>query len=188
LDECRSFAALEGPDRGLARAIASTALRYRGGLDHIIGEYIDKPLPKRAARAQDILRIAAAQSLVLKSPDHAVVSTAVAVAQDFREISGYAGLINAVARKIAKAGPERLEKLPERINTPGWMWRGWERAYGPAQARAIARANTSEAALDLTAKNPAEAAEIAAQTGGAVVQTGSVRLSASAEVTALAGF
>ncbi len=188
LDECRSFAALDGPDRGLARAIASTVLRYRGGLDHIIGEYIDKPLPKRAARAQDILRIAAAQSLVLKSPDHAVVSTAVAIAQDFREISGYAGLINAVARKIAKAGPASLEKLPERINTPGWMWRGWERAFGPAQARAIARANTVEAALDLTAKIPAEAAEIAEQTGGAVVQTGSVRLNAGAEVTSLAGF
>jgi len=188
LESCRSFNALEGPDRGLAHMLAATVLRRSGGLDHVIGLYVDKPLPKSAARAHDILRIAAAQSLILGTPDHAAVSTAVALANAFRETAGYAGLVNAVARKIALLGPQALEKLPERIDTPGWMWRGWERAYGPETARAIARANAREAPLDVTMKARADAEAFAREAQGVLLPTGSVRLPAGVDVTALPGF
>jgi len=154
LEDCRSFNALEGPDRGLAHALAATVMRRRGTIDHQIGLYIDRPIPKRSARATDVLRLAAAQSLFLQTPDHAVVSTAVALAQEFRETAGYAGLVNAVARKIAAAGPAAIAALPERTDTPGWIWRGWERNYGADVARAIAKAHQSEAMIDLTRATP----------------------------------
>ncbi|HXI86302.1 MAG TPA: transcription antitermination factor NusB, partial [Parvularculaceae bacterium] len=83
LGKCRSFEALEGADRAFARALASTVLRRQGGIDAVIGAYIDKPLPKRAEKATDILRLAAAQSAILGTADHAAVSTAVALAQAF---------------------------------------------------------------------------------------------------------
>lgn len=188
LEDCRSFNALEGADRGLAHALAAGVMRRRGTIDHVIGRYIDKPIPKRSARATDVLRLAAVQSLFLKTPDHAVVATAVALAQEFRETGGYAGLVNAVARKIAEAGTSAIEALPERTDTPGWMWRGWERNFGPDGARAIARAHQHEAPIDLTPRDKAEAARIAEETNGALLPTGSIRVPAGSKVPRLAGF
>jgi 16S rRNA (cytosine967-C5)-methyltransferase len=188
LDDCRSFNALEGPDRGLAHVLVAAVLRRRGALDEAIGRYVDRPIPKRSARTTDVLRLAAAQSLLLGTPDHAVCATAVALVQDYRETAGYAGLVNAVARKIAKAGPAAIADLPERIDTPGWMWRGWERNFGPDGARAIARAHQAEAPNDITPRHPEEAMDIARETGGALLATGSIRLPAGAKITALPGF
>ena len=188
LADCRSFNALEGPDRAFAHAMAATVLRRRGSIDHAIGLYIDKPLPKRSARATDILRLATAQTLILGTPAHAAVSTAVALAEAFRETENYAALVNAVARKISALGSDLFAKLPERIDTAGWMWRSWERAYGAETTRAIARANAAEAPIDLTPRDPADAAALAADTGGALLPTGSVRLSPGAKVVALPGY
>jgi 16S rRNA (cytosine967-C5)-methyltransferase len=188
LEECRSFNALEGPDRGFAHVLAAGVLRRRGAIDHVIGLYIDRPLPKRSERATDILRLAAVQTLFLGTPAHAAVSTAVALTEEFGETENYAGLVNAVARKVAATGPAVLAKLPERIDTPGWMWRSWERAYGPETTRSIARAHASEAPLDLTPRDPADAEALARDSGGALLATGSVRLPAGSKVTSLPGF
>ena len=188
LEDCRSFNALEGPDRGLAHALAATVMRRRGTIDHFIGQYIDTPIAKRSARATDVLRLAAAQSLFLKTPDHAVVSTAVALVQEFRETAGYSGLVNAVARKIAASAPGCLAGLSERLDTPGWIWRGWERNFGPEGARAIAKAHQKEALIDLTPRDPAGAALLAETIHGRLLPTGSVRIDAGAKLTLLAGY
>lgn len=188
LEDCRTFNALEGSDRGLAHALAATVMRRRGTIDHVIGLHIDRPIPKRSARATDVLRLAAAQSLFLKTPDHAVVSTAVALAQEFRETAGYSGLVNAVARKVAKAGADSIANLPERTDTPGWMWRGWERNFGADAARAIAKAHQKEAAIDLTARTPGGAEDLAETVHGELLPTGSVRLDAGTRLTVLAGY
>ncbi|MCB2112034.1 MAG: transcription antitermination factor NusB [Parvularculaceae bacterium] len=187
-EACRTFGALEGPDRGLAHAIAAAVMRRRGTIDHVIGPYLDRPIPKRAERAMNVLRLAAAQSLFLKTPDHAVVSTAVALTKEYRETAGYAGLVNAIARKMAAAAEKSLKGLPERIDTPGWMWRGWERNFGPETARAIARAHQGEAAVDLTPRDRETASEIAMKTNGALLPTGSVRLPSGAKIPMVAGF
>lgn len=188
LDACRSFGALEGRDRAFARALASTVLRRQGTIDALIGKYIDKPLPARAQKATDILRLAAAQSAIMGVDDHAAVSTAVAVAKDFREAGGYAGLINAVARKVAIDGAAAAATLPERVDTPGWLWRSWERSFGPAKARQIAAAHRREAPLDLTLKAPAEAQSLAARLNAHILPTGSLRLEGAGDVPGLDGF
>ncbi|MFQ5562806.1 MAG: transcription antitermination factor NusB, partial [Parvularculaceae bacterium] len=123
LAACRSFNALKGPDRSFARALASTVLRRRGTLDHVIGPYLNRPLPARSAAVMDILRLAGAQVLLMGTPAHAAVSTATSLAGEKRETAGYRGLVNAIARKLASAGPEAIAKLPARIDTPGWLWR-----------------------------------------------------------------
>ena len=184
---CRSFNDLEGPDRGFARALATEVLRRRGSIDHVLGAYIDRPLPPKAVRAMDILRIAAAQSLFLETPDHAAVSTAVDLASERREIAGYAKLINAVARKVAKNGKAALAKLPDRVDTPAWLWRTLERNYGPVKAKSIASAHRMEAPLDLTLKDPATAGEWAEKLGAEILPTGSLRLK-NANVQTLPGF
>ena len=188
LEDCRSFNALEGADRGLARALASTVLRRRGSIDHLIGRYLTRPLPKKSARAMDILRLACAQLTILKTPDHAAVSTSVALAKAFQETQGYAGLINAIARKLATTAPDALDSLPARVDTPGWLWRAWERHYGAALTRRIALAHRSEAPLDLTVRAADTATALADQLGGTVIGAQTIRLDTRASVTALAGF
>lgn len=184
----RSFNELEGADRGFARALVSTVLRRRGALDHILGAYIDRPLPKKAARVMDILRLAAAQSLYLETPPHAAVSTAVELAGERREIAGYAKLVNAVARKVSKAGPAVAGNLPARVDTPSWMWRAWERAYGPARTRAIAQAHAKEAPLDLTLKKTETIDHWAGRLEAERLPFGSLRLHRAKNVTELPGF
>jgi len=188
LDHCRSFNALEGPDRSFAHTLAANVLRRRGAIDHLIGLYIDKPLPRRSARATEVLRLAAVQSLILQTPAHAVVSTAVALTEEFRETVNYAGLVNAVARKISGLGVGAIAKLPERIDTPGWMWRSWERSFGPDTTRAIAKAHAAEAPIDLTPRDPADADALAREAGGDLLATGSVRVPAGTKVSALPGY
>lgn len=188
LKDCRTFDLLEGPDRGFARALASCVLRRRGSLDHVLGAYIDRPLPKRAIRVMDILRLASAQTLFMGTPDHAAVSTAVSLAGERRENLGYAKLVNAVARKVAKNGPAVVKKLPARVDTPGWLWRSWERAYGAQTARAIAEAHHNEPRLDVTLKAPGAANEWTDRLEAELLPTGSLRRAGVSDVTQLAGF
>ncbi|MEM8771931.1 MAG: transcription antitermination factor NusB [Pseudomonadota bacterium] len=188
LEQSRSFAILEGADRAFARAMASSVLRRRGSIDHILGAYIDRPLPKKAGRVMDILRLAAVQTLVLKTPDHAAVSTAVELAGERRETAAYAKLVNAVARKVAKNGAAALEKVPDRADTPGWMWRGWERAFGPARARAIAQAHHVPAPLDLTVKDLNSLESHRGALDAEVLLEKTLRLSAGGDIADLPGY
>lgn len=184
----RPFEHLEGPDRGFARALVSETLRRRGSIDHVIGAFLDRPLPKKSARVMDILRIATTQLLILQTPPHAAVSTSVDLAADRRETAGYAKLVNAIARKIGKTGPETLAKLPARTDTPSWLWRSWERSFGPVKTRAIAEAHRIFAPLDITLK-PGEDAQIwAGRLGAELLSTGSLRVAKASDVTALDGF
>lgn len=188
LSLCRTFEVLKGSDRGFARALTSVVLRRRGSLDHILGTYIDRPLPKKSARVMDILRLASAQLLFLGTPAHAAVSTAVDLAAERRETAGYAKLINAVSRKVAKNGADALKKLPARADTPAWLWRSWERAYGPQKTRSIAEAHINEPPLDIQLKSPAETTDWAERLGAEVLSEGTLRLSGARDVTALEGF
>lgn len=188
LEKCRSFNALEGADRSFARLLATLVLRRQGALDTLIGAYVDKPLPKRAEKATDMLRLAAVQSAFLETPDHAAVSTAVELANGFQETAGYASLINAVARKVAKDAKAAVEGMPERIDTPGWMWRSWERAYGPATARVIALAHREEPPLDLTLRRGEDAELVATRLGAEILPTGSLRMKAPRDVASLPGY
>ncbi len=188
LTECRSFDALTGPDRGFARALATMVLRRRGSLDHMLGAYIDRPLPKKAVRVMDILRLASAQLVFMGTPAHAAASTAVSLAGERRETAGYGKLINAIARKIAKTGAAAAEKLPARADTPAWLWRSWERNFGPQKARAIAAAHTKEPPLDIILKDPAGTSTWSETLGAEVLFDGVLRLQRAGDVTALPGF
>lgn len=152
LQQCRTFNVLEGADRAFARHLVSTVLRRRGAIDEIIGGYLERPLPAKSVEVHDILRLATAQLVLLDTPPHAAVATAVELAHGKRETSGYKKLVNAIARKISEKGKDKLAKLPARVDTPGWMWRSWERSYGSARTREIATAHQQTAPLDLVLK------------------------------------
>ena len=166
---------LDPRDRSAAHRLAAAVLRRAGTLDAILEPFLRKepPVPVR-----NVLRLGAAGLLLLDTPIHAAVGTAVALAKT-RGLSPFAGLTNAVLRKVAAAGPEALDALDgPRLDTPPWLWASWG-----AQARAIATAHRQEAPLDLTLKPgtaPPEGAEL--------LPTGSVRFPPGTRVADISGF
>ncbi len=185
--DAAGFAALADRDRALTRALTATVLRRLGTLRHLITLFVERGLPAQAPRVETALLVGAAQILFLDVPDHAAVDLAVRLVQADRRAARYAGLVNAVLRRVAREGAKRLAELdPIMLDTPGWLLERWITNHGEATARAIAAANSHEPALDLTVKSGPDA--WAVRLGGRVLPTGSVRLIAHGVVTALAGF
>ena len=187
LDSTSEFVSLAERDRALVRVLVATVLRRLGTLRHLLGLFLDRGLPAQTPRVETALLIGASQILFLNVPDHAAVDLSVRLAQADRRAAGFAGLINAVLRRVAREGAARLAALDTSVlDTPDWLMARWTASYGAATARAIAAANRAEPALDLTVKsNPEHWAE---KLGGRVLPTGSVRVIATGAVSALPGF
>ena len=187
LNESPHFNALQGRDRGFARAMASAALRRLGGIDAVLAQYLAKPLPETAFLARALLRVGAAQILALGTPAHAAVAETVQAANNARETFGFAKLMNAVLRKVASEGIAQFEALPPGADLPAWLFTRWRSVYGDETANTIALALREEPPLDLTVKIDAEgwaARLLAAQT-----PTNALRITpAPSDVTALPGF
>ena len=174
-------------DRALVRTIVAIVLRRLGTLRHLLGELLERGMPREAPQIESVLLVGAVQLLFLDVPDHAAVDLAVRLAQADRNGARYSGLVNAVLRKLARDGKGRLAALDTALlDTPEWLMRRWITHYGEATARAIATAHSHEPALDLTVKSDPEG--WAARLGGRALPTGTVRLIASGPVAALQGF
>jgi 16S rRNA (cytosine967-C5)-methyltransferase len=172
-------------DRALMRRLVATALRRLGTLRHLIGSFLERGLPPDAPRIETILLLGAAQILWLDVPDHAAVDLSVRLAQADRRAARYAGLVNAVLRRIAQSRA-LLEADGRPHDTPDWLLERWTGAYGAETARAIACSNGHEPALDLTTKaNPESWAE---RLHGRVLPSGTVRTLAQGSITLLPGF
>ncbi len=177
--------ALAERDRALLRMVVATALRRLGTIRALLGRFLERGLPENTPRIEAALIVGAAQILFLEVPDHAAVDLSVRLAR--AESGGrYAGLVNAVLRRMVREGRTALEGLDPALDTPAWLYERWTRAYGAATARAIAAAHRVEPALDLSVK--ADAESWAARLGGRLLPTGSLRVEAHGPVTALPGY
>jgi 16S rRNA (cytosine967-C5)-methyltransferase len=177
--------ALADRDRALMRRLAATVLRRLGTLRHLLGTFLEKGFPADAPRTETILLIGAAQILWLDVPDHAAVDLSVRLAQADRRAARYAGLVNAVLRRVAQArGTLKIDAATR--DTPAWLLTRWTKHYGKDNARAIAAMNGEEPALDLTVKSDAES--WAERLRGRVLPTGTVRTLAHGSVALLPGF
>jgi 16S rRNA (cytosine967-C5)-methyltransferase len=182
-----ALATLADRDRALVRALVATVLRRLGTLRHLLGRLLERGLPADAPRVESALLIGTAQILWLEVPDHAAVDLAVRLVQADRRDARYAGLVNAVLRRVARDGVGELAGLDTAaLDTPDWLLARWLRNYGADTARAIALANGREPALDLTVKD--DAAHWATALGGRVLPTGSVRVPAHGPVASLPGY
>jgi 16S rRNA (cytosine967-C5)-methyltransferase len=183
----RALAALPDRDRAFVRALTATVLRRLGSLRHVLSLFLERGPPEEAPRAETALLIGAAQILFLHVPDHAAVDLSVRLVLQDRRAARYAGLVNAVLRRVVREGAARMRAADAAIlDTPEWLMQRWTATYGAATAHAIAAANGCEAALDITVKHdPAVWAE---RLGGLLLPTGSVRTIAGGSVTALPGF
>jgi len=187
LEGNRALGALDERDRALARALTAIVLRRLGSLRHVLNSFLERGLPPQAPRAETALALGAAQILFFDVPDHAAVDLAVRLVQADRHAARFAGLVNAVLRRVAREGAAVLAGLDApMLDTPDWLLTRWTATYGATTARAIAAANSHEPALDLTVKG--DPAVWAAKLQGRVLPTGTVRTLAHGAVTALPGF
>ncbi len=166
---------MDARDRAAGHRLAAAVLRRAGSLDAAMEPWLRKAPPPPV---RQILRLGAAGVLLLETPAHAAVATAVALARR-RGLAPFAGLVNAVLRRVAAAGPALLDALDgPRLDTPGWLWSAWGR-----EARAIATAHLSEAPLDLSLAPGAQPPP-----GGEELPTGSWRYPAGTRVPDLPGY
>jgi 16S rRNA (cytosine967-C5)-methyltransferase len=179
--------ALADRDRALTRALVATALRQLGTVRHLLGLFLERGFPADAPRVETALIIGAVQILWLEVPDHAAVDLAVRLAQADRRAARYSGLVNAVLRRVAQHGAQRLSGIDATaLDTPNWLMTRWVKSFGTDTARTIAAAHAHEPALDLTVKRDPE--QWAAVLGGRVLPTGSLRAVVHGPVSALPGY
>ncbi|HYC18675.1 MAG TPA: transcription antitermination factor NusB [Pseudolabrys sp.] len=178
------LSALADRDRALTRRLAATVLRRLGTLRHLVSGFLEKGFPSDAPRAETILLLGAAQILWLEVPDHAAVDLSVRLAQADRRAARYAGLINAVLRRVAQNGAVLTDSVSR--DTPEWLLKRWKKIYGAETARAIAAANGHEPALDITVKR--DAGSWAERLRGRVLPTATVRTLAHGAISLLPGF
>lgn len=165
---------IEARDKAAAHRLAACVLRHTGTLDAVLEPYLRREPPPEL---RNILRIGAAGFLFLGTPAHAAVGTAVDLTRS-RKLAPFAGLVNAVLRRVVTQGPDILDELDmPRLDTPVWAWRSWG-----VQARAIASAHAHEAPLDVSPL-PGYSCD-----SGTLLPTGSWRFPAGTAVSEVPGF
>lgn len=131
---------LVGADRAFAVAIASEALRWMVDIDALIDGATAQILPDDV-KSRAVLRIALAQLLVLKSPGHAVVSTALPLVA-----GGPRRLVHAI---LSRAQQEEWQ-LPERATLPLPTAERWAEQWSLAMVEAAEAAWSAPPPIDLS--------------------------------------
>ena len=177
-----AVASLAPADRARAQRLATETLRWASRADRVLGPYLRKrPWP----RTHDALRLGVWEILADGAAAHGVVNSLVAVLGEIEQTRGQAGLANAILRKVADADID-WDALPL-PQLPKWLRKPLIDDYGKAVVAAIEAAHAAGAPLDLTPA-PAAPDDLAERLGAEVLPTGTLRLRALAQVSALKGF
>lgn len=181
-EQAGQLAALDAPGRARAQRLALETLRHLARADAMLKPHLRKA-PPPDLRA--LLRLATVELCVLGEAPHGVVNAAVDLAHaGGRRTEGFAGLVNAVLRKVAAEG-ERWARLdPPAL--PGWLRGRLMSAWGKAAVMRMEAAQLAGAPIDLSVKTDAEA--WAERLGAELLPTGSLRLPAGLQLTELPGY
>jgi 16S rRNA (cytosine967-C5)-methyltransferase len=185
LDEGLSHPALQalsGRDRAFARALVMATLRRLGPIDSALQSKVKKAPPDKVVQ---VLRLGVAQAFVLKTPAHAAVTTSVDLVAQDKGLAMFKGLVNAVLRGLVREPPELDD--PELL-APSWLYARWRAVYSIEGARQIAAMIAEEPATDLSFKDPAQAATLAAELEGEVLPGGSLRTFRRGDISTWPGF
>ena len=166
---------LTGADRAFAVAIASETLRWMVDIDALIDSATAQILPDDV-KSRTVLRIALAQLLVLKSPPHAVVSTALPLVA-----GGPRRLVHAL---LSRAQQEEWA-LPDHASLPHDAAERWAAQWGYGVADAAAKAWSVPPPVDLSFAADPVSGE---WTDGVALAPRHVRLARGQAVESLPGY
>jgi len=165
-------------DRALAHAIASEALRRLPDLDDLIDGATKQRLPDDS-KARMVLRIALVQALILGTPQHAAVATALPLVE-----GGPRRLVHGVLGTLFRQGAQ-LRKVPMLLPT---VEQRWGEAWGHAMLGAASEVLAEQPAIDLTLRTAESTDDWAEKLGGELLAPGHVRVSRDRAITDLPGF
>ncbi|VWX56031.1 SAM-dependent methyltransferase [Sphingorhabdus sp. 109] len=131
-------------DKALAHNIAANVLRWMSALDAMIDSATRNRLADDA-KARMALRIALAQVLILDTPQHAAISTALPLVH-----GGPRRLVHGVFSTVMRGIESGKLKLPEYPEIPGETLDRWTSKWGEDVANAACRAWAQPAPLDLS--------------------------------------
>jgi 16S rRNA (cytosine967-C5)-methyltransferase len=197
----KAIDALSPADRHLATTLVLGVLRWQIRLDDQLKLLIAKPKSKLDSEVSIALRMGAFQLQFLdRVPAHAAIDESVELTKQ----SGHrfaSGLVNAVLRKLASAGPatdlpeETAAELAAAQAHPAWMVERWASIYGLGAARAICRHGQAQPARIVRLPHDADesaAVETELENAGVRLEPGAILTSArrvvSGDVTATAVF
>ncbi|UZD90968.1 RsmB/NOP family class I SAM-dependent RNA methyltransferase [Cognatishimia activa] len=172
---------LQPAERATAQRLALDTLRGMERADRMLQKHLQKYPPLTVRNA---LRVATVE-LCQGGAAHGIVNSAVTIVGANKRTASMKGLVNAVLRKVAAAGPDawnalRIPRLPKWLRDPMVM------AYGGDTVQAMEKAHFDGAPLDLTAKGDKGALQ--RSLGGELLETGSVRLEDAGQVSTMPGF
>ena len=169
---------LSPADQGLALAIAGETLRRLPDLDDLIDSATRKALP-HDSKARMALRLALAQKIAMRTPDHALVATALPLVD-----GGPRRLVHGVLGTLLRRGPADIDapRLPDAVELR------WKRAWGEEAVLAARRQIAQRPALDLSFADEAKAQAFATANNGMSLAPRHVRLHDRRAVTELPGF
>ncbi len=180
--ECAAVLAPLPPEtRARAQRLAAETLRQAARADLWLKPFVSREPPDAVRCA---LRLGAVE-IGLGAAPHGVVNDIVAILDEDRKTRNFKGMANAVLRRAGEQGPAALAALPVPL-LPPWLRKPLVAAWGRPAVVAMERAHLAGAPLDLTARG--DAAALAADLGATLLPTGSLRLAAGAQVTALPGY
>jgi 16S rRNA (cytosine967-C5)-methyltransferase len=165
-------------DRALAHAIAGKVLRHLADLDAAIDGATRQRLPDDA-KARFVLRIALAQFLLLDTPPHAAIATALPLVD-----GGPRKLVHGVFGTLSRAGVA----LPDPPHLPEGVAERWASAWGDEVVAAARRSAAVLAPLDLSLRDPGDTEALAERLEATSLAPGHLRLPAGTRIAELPGF
>ena len=165
-------------DRALATAIAAEALRRLPDLDALIDGATARPLPPDA-KARGALRIALVQALVLGTPSHAAIATALPLVE-----GGPRRLVHGVFGTLMRRGVA----LPVHPTLPAAIAERWRAQWGDEEVEAASAVLAAPPPVDLTLADPAATERWARELDGVSLLPGHVRIGRGARVEDLPGY
>ncbi len=188
LDRSDDLSALDKRDRAFVRMMVTTALRHLGQIDALISASLKRKDSIKTPVLHHILRMGVTQMFFMKVPDHASVDTCVRLCEELG-MDKQKGFINGMLRNLGREGQDLIfEQDAPRLNTPEWLLKIWIEDYGMNGAGKIAQANMSEAALDISVKDPNDITFFGGALQATTLATGTLRSLAGGHVLSLEGF
>lgn len=180
-----------GSDKALAHNIAANVLRWMTALDAMIDSATSKRLADDAA-ARMALRIALVQVLILETPQHAAIATALPLVH-----GGPRRLVHGVFSTVMRGVESGALKLPQNPEIPGETLDRWTANWGEQVAELANQAWSSAPPLDLSLRDDgetqgdgdaAEMAENVKRLEGVALAAKHVRLLPNLPIVELPGF
>ena len=170
-----SAESLSPADRARALRLAAAVLRHLEPADKLLDRHLRKAPP---LTVRNVLRLAVVER-AMGAPAHGVVNAAVEIARMSKRTTHLAGLVNAVLRAVPE-GDVFAGMPPQKL--PRWLRQPLVHALGREVVTAIEAVHAAEPPLDLTPRPGFPVPE------GALLPTGSLRLTMPGQVSALPGY